>query len=129
MFLHYVSLFFKVLLAVLMLLLNAFGTYFVSSFLMQTADGIELWLLPAFALLLSVFSYFWGYRMKQKYAKIKLFLWFFSVFSSVFVSLYLLGTPRTLPVYDVVSAVILIISSLVIFAFSAVGYFMKHQTD
>ena len=129
MFLHYVSLFFKVLLAVLMLLLNAFGTYFISSFLMPTADGIELLLLPAFALLLSVFSYFWGYRMKQKYAKIKLFLWFFSVFSSVFVSLYLLGTPRTLPVYDAVSAVILIISSLVIFAFSAVGYFMKHQTD
>lgn len=129
MFLHYVSLFFKVLLAVLMLFLNAFGTYFVSSFLMPTVDGIELWLLPAFALLLSVFSYFWGYRMKQKYAKIKLFLWFFSVFSSVFVSLYLLGTPRTLPVYDAVSAVVLIISSLVIFAFSAVGYFMKHQTD
>ena len=121
--------FFTAVEAVLALLLNTFGLYLLIPLVSSLSiDAVELIFIPIFAVLLSVVSYRVGYRMTQKYVILKLSLWFIGIFSSVFISLYISGL-TDLPVYDMTSMLICIISSLVIFVFSLAGLYIKRQTD
>lgn len=78
-------------------------------------DGIELLLWPLCWLLLALYSCLLGRSMTGKLALPAQLLWLCGVAASVFVALYLEGSPRTLPTANVITTVIWIAATAVIF--------------
>lgn len=120
--------------AVVALIINAIFTWTLSPILATSfaIDGIEILLLPLSALFLCLFSYLLGTMLTKKHIALKLFAWFVGVTLSVFVVLWLLGTPHTPPYTDKITTVMWIVSSIIIFAFSFVGILwnkMRYKFD
>ena len=111
--------------ALVVLFVNALLTYFAAPLVPAYIDGEEIVLLIACTLLTSVYSYLLGRFLTQPQIKIKLLLWLLGILGSKFVALWLLGTPRTLPIKNATALVIWLLSSAFIFAWCLLGRFVK----
>lgn len=78
-------------------------------------DGIELLFWPLCWLLLALYSYILGRTITGKSALPTQLVWLCGVAASVFTALYLEGSPRTLPTAHVLTTVIWIVATAVIF--------------
>lgn len=78
-------------------------------------DGIELLFWPLCWLLLALYSCLLGRSMTGRFALPAQLLWLCGVAASVFVALYLEGSPRTLPTANVTTTVIWIAATAIIF--------------
>ncbi len=110
--------------AVIALLVNALMTWYLSPILAASfaLDDVEILLLPSSVIILSVFSYLLGYTISHRNAGVKLFTWLLGVLTSVFVSLWLLGTPHILPIYNRTESIIWLTASIIVFGCSLLGF-------
>lgn len=118
--------------AMVVLLCHALVTWFVSP-LLQSNYGIddpEVLFLPLSAMILCLYSYLLGVTFTQPHIKWKLSAWLLGVATSVFVSLWLLGSPHTIPLADWTTAILWLVVSMLVFACSFVGAMQrKKRTD
>lgn len=111
------------------LTVNALLTWILSPVLGATfaIDDVEILLLPLSVTLLSLFSYLLGTTLTKQNIVLKLLAWFLGVLASVFVSLWLIGSPHILPLADYTLTIIWIAVSLIIFVCSFVGMTLRKK--
>ena len=104
--------------AALVLIVHAILTWFLTPVLATqvTIDGIELLIFSSSLIMLCIFSFFLGNTIELKHMIWKHLLWLFGILTSVFVSLWLLGSPHIFPLSDRILSVAWIIVSLIIFS-------------
>lgn len=109
--------------AALALVINALLTHYLSPVLATkfAVDGVEIVLLSASAMLVSIYSLLLGRVTTKQYRGVKLVTWLFGVLVSEFVALWLLGAPRSLPIEHGTTTVLWLFTSLLIFAWCLLG--------
>ena len=90
-------------------------------------DDVELLILPLSAIILCLFSYLLGITLTQHHIGWKLFAWLIGVTMSVFVSLWLIGSPHILPYTDATLTTIGIVVSIIIFVCSVIGVIQRKR--
>ena len=115
--------------ALLALTSNAMLTWVLSPILAESfaIDDVELLILPLSAVILFLFSYLLGITLTQHHIVWKLFAWFIGVTMSVFISLWLIGSPHILPYTDATLITIWIVVSIIIFACSLIGVIQRNR--
>ncbi len=109
--------------AIIALSNNALLSYILSPLLASNfaVDGIEIVLLSASAIILSMYSYLLGHTMTKRYIIAKMLLWLFGILTSEFVALWLLGVPHTPPTENIIALFIWLITSLIVFTWCILG--------
>lgn len=115
--------------ALLALASNAMLTWILSPILAASfaIDDVELLILPLSAIILCLFSYLLGITLTQHHIGWKLFAWLIGVTMSVFVSLWLIGSPHILPYTDSTLTTIWVVVSIIIFACSFIGVIQRKR--
>ncbi len=90
--------------------------------------GVETLIQQASAAALSVASFMIGSIIGNNKRRVKLLIWCSAVAASEFVTLWLSGTPKTMPILHITSAVIWIFGSLIIFGWSLLGDHIRRKT-
>lgn len=107
----------------LALCFNAFLTYLTAPTLAAryAIDGVELVLMPVSVIVLSVYSHLLGRIMTRRFMPFKLAGWLLGILSSEFVTIWLLGTPRTLPTEHAITTGIWLFVSGFVFLCCLIG--------
>lgn len=115
--------------ALIALIVNSLLTWLLSPLLATrlNIDDVELLLLPLSAIILSLFSYWLGASFAQPNLLLKLAVWFLGVMTSVFVSLWLIGSPHIIPFTDYLLTIIWLALSIIILLCSLVGMIVKNN--
>lgn len=115
--------------ALVALTVNAMLTWFLTPILATSfaIDDVEILMLPLSAFLLCLFSYLLGVTLTDHNIVWKLFAWFLGIMTSVFISLWLIGSPHILPFTDYTLTIIWIVASLIIFTCSCVGVVQRKK--
>ncbi len=107
------------------ILVNFFITPVIKSF---DIDAPEVIIWPLCAIMLCVVSYFLGKDFSANHRVFKLIIWFIGVAASVFVVLWLSGTPHEIPIMHPVTTAAWIIPTVIAFLCAVTGMCLSDKS-